>query len=256
MLPRFARVILVGVLAVLFVCLLSLLLGEPSASPVSAGGLPTPTSELAPTATPTEWFSPTVLLTVSAATPTVGDLITVTTHLVTTGTCGFTLYNVTLSQTALLFTYVDPPINMVGPPGVTPAGWRLAARQPGVAAFTVHFYGESRCGGAWQWTTIRGESQPVTVTGVTHFLPFVPRTVPPVRLTDLGTLGGDHSYANSGELQGPVLWKEGGLIPLPGLSDEYPACAQDINNLGRVVGLSSRGYGVAHAVLWETTEGQ
>jgi hypothetical protein len=191
MLSRFVRLLVVVISALALAALLNLGLVLPSVTrPLSAVG-PAQTS----TVEPTEWFSATALLTGSAGSVIVGDPVTVTAQLVTTGTCGFALFAATLKQSDPLFTYVDPAANVVGPPGPNPAVWRLAARQTGVTTFTVDFDGETHCNGAWIWKTIRGQSQPITVTGAAHFLPFAPRYVPPARRTDLGTRGGTFSTA-------------------------------------------------------------
>lgn len=264
--------------AVLLALGLNLLLARPSAAqppPAAAPSLslaPAPaaiavaTSIAAPAAEPTEWFSATAMLTSSAAVVTVGDALTVTAQLVTTGTCGFALYDVTLGQAKPLLAHVEPPGSVIGPPGPNPAAWRLAAWQSGVTTFTVDFYGETNCNDAWQWTTVRAESQPVTVTGFFFAMPFVSRSIPQPQITNLGALDWPYNanstaydINNSGQIVGEsrselaqrraFLWQNGVMTNLGVLGGAY-SYAKVINERGQVIGNSATAAGQDHAFFW------
>lgn len=266
MLLRFVRLCAAAAGALALALLLNLALAQlsaaqplPNAAMNASIDLPiaTPTLELAETLEPADWFSATAVLTPSAAALAVRDAFTVTAQLVTTGTCGFAIYDVTLTQVEPLFTHVDPADNVIGPPGENPAIWRLAASRSGVTTFTVSFYGETYCDGVWSWTSVRSDSQEVTVAPLRVGLPFVSRNTPPISIRALGTLGGDESYANAINERGEVvgvsrlaagqdrafLWRDGVMTDLgllgPGGSASSRAVA--INERGQVVGGSSFG---------------
>lgn len=131
---------------------------------------------LTPTPTPEpQWIRTAVFVTPSLASLLPGESITVTAQMIMTGTCGFPIYDVTLRQSESLFTYVDPPESVIGPPGPNPAIWRLTAMRPGATFFSVAFFGETYCDGVWQWNYASGESPPVTVTGSLVSLPWASR---------------------------------------------------------------------------------
>lgn len=255
-----ARLLFTAAFALLFAALLNVALAGPSAAQAHAVALPA-APQLTPTAVPTQWFSGTARLTTTAAAVALGDELTVTAQLVTSGTCGFALYDVTLRQANSLFTHVAPPSNVIGPPGVNPAVWRLAAIRSGVTTFTVDFYGETNCDGVWNWTTVRGASQPVTVTGMALHLPFVNRSV---GVTDLGTLGGASSMAyainNRNQIAGSsfdaggrlraTLWQNGLITDLGTLGGDN-SYALAINDRGQIVGISATAGGRGHAFFWD-----
>ena len=235
----------------------------PNAAMNASVDLPIATS----TVEPDDWFSATAVLTTSAAALAVRDALTVTAQLVTTGTCGFAIYDVTLTQVEPLFTHVDPADNVIGPPGENPAIWRLAASRSGVTTFTVSFYGETYCDGVWSWTSVRSDPLEVTVAPVRVGLPFVSRNVPPVPVTELGTLGGGRSNAqainNRGEVVGfsltaagqghAFLWQSGVMTDLGTLGGASVATA--INEHGQVVGYSSPvPMAYEHAIIWADGE--
>ncbi len=264
---RLARSLVTAAGALLLALLLNLALAQPAAMQPQPAVKPQPVPSVAPTAAPTDWFSATTLLTTSTANATVGDALTVTAQLVTTGTCGFTLYDVTLIQDPPLFTHVDPPGNVIGPPGKNPAGWRLTAAQSGVTTFTVSFYGETYCDGAWQWATVRSAPLMMTVTGFRINFPWVSRNIPPhppLPVTELGTLGGGRSNAqainNRGEAVGfsltaaghghAFLWRSGVMTDLGTLGGDY-SVATAINEGGQIVGYSTlTPMGYEHALIW------
>jgi len=252
---RLARSLVTAAGALLLALLLNLALAQPAAMQPQPAIMPQLTPAAARTAAPNEWFSATASLTVDIVSPVVGDAVTVTAQLATTGTCGFALYDVTLEQDPTLFTYVDPSGNVIGPPGENPAIWRLAAAQSGITTFTVSFYGETNCDGSWQWTTVRSEPLAVTVTGARINLPLVSRNVPPVPITDLGTLGGDQSIAkainNRGEIAGAsrnsrtsssqqhaFFWRSGVMTDLGALIGTT-SWAVAINERGEIAGFNS-----------------
>lgn len=221
---RLGRVLLAAFVALsLFVLLNGTLAVSATASPATSPARP---PAHLPALAAADTFSATAVLTFSTDSVTMGDAFTVTAGLVTTGTCRFALYDVTLRQSDPLFAYVDPPGSVIGPPGENPAIWRLGAAKTGVTTFTVEFYGETNCDGVWQWTTVRSGSQPVPVTPAPTriVLPFVGRNTPPVPVTALGSLGGGYSIASA------------------------------INDRGQVAGNSRTASGQEHAVLWETGE--
>ncbi len=83
-------------------------------------------------------------------------------------------------------------------------------------------------------------------------------------ITDLGTLGGDYSFANGinnrGQVVGysatasgtqhAVLWEDGQMTDLGTLSGREYGVASGINSRGQVVGYSTTALGEVHAVLW------
>jgi probable HAF family extracellular repeat protein len=88
----------------------------------------------------------------------------------------------------------------------------------------------------------------------------------PVRsVTDLGTLGGDISFAfginNRGQVVGSsqtasgeehaVLWENGTLTDLGTVGRDPQSVAFGVNELGQVVGYSLTVMGTFHAALWE-----
>ncbi len=175
-----------------------------------------------PTATPipepTDWIRTTAYVTPNVTTVRAGESIAVSAELAVTGTCDYPIYDVTLRAAQPLFAFTDPPANVIGPPGPDPAVWKLQAIQTGVTTFTVAFYGETNCGGFWQWHYTWGESPAVTVTmensssvnlpalykatsvnvpAAYKLKSFVPPAPPPPapKFIDLGTLGGSYSAA-------------------------------------------------------------
>ena len=102
---------------------------------------------------------------------------------------------------------------------------------------------------------------------VTLLLPVLTRAQDPppgITVTDLGTLGGDTSYAydinNQAQVVGSstmtalgtshaFLWENGTMRDLGTLGGTY-SIADDINDQGQVVGWSSTAKGEVHAVLW------
>ena len=141
-----------------------------------ATATPTATASSTPAATSQPWtFTGTAFVTPSVHTTTVGQMIVVTTTYVTSGTCSFSVYDVTLSQTPHdLFDYIEPPTAVIGHPGKSPAVWKIQARQSGVLTFTVSYYGEIYCL-FWQWQYVTGKSDPVTVYAAVQSMPYVRR---------------------------------------------------------------------------------
>lgn len=183
MLPRFVRVLLIAVCACSGFVLFNIPLAELSALQPPSREEPTLTATTK--VKPTDWFSATAVVTNSAPAAIVGELLTVTARLITTGTCGLSLYDVTLRQSESLFTHLDPADNVIGPPGANPAVWQLRAQQTGVTTFSVEFYGETYCDGVWAWTSIRRAAQPISVTGTVQFLPYLGRSAQPLHSMDL-----------------------------------------------------------------------
>ena len=243
---RLARLCLAVACALGLALLLNLALAssaaaEPLAHPLALG------RPAAPALTAADTFSATASLTVSAETLTAGNLLTVTAQVVTTGTCGFSIYDVTLRQAEAKFIYIDPADNVIGPPGENPAIWQLAARQSGVTTFTVEFYGETNCSGVWNWTAVRSQPQPVTVTGFHIGLPLVSKNAGSLPVTNLGSLGGDSiavALNNRGEVAGSsttstvqhaFVWRN--------LAGARFHTVDDLREQGQVVGLGSVGSG-------------
>src|SRR5215213_6544250 len=75
----------------------------------------------------------TVYVSPSITTVWLGGDIQVTVTVITTPTCQFSVYDITLSQAAYkpLFTYLDPPTNTVGPPVTNPVVFKLRSTRPG-----------------------------------------------------------------------------------------------------------------------------
>lgn len=131
---------------------------------------PTATATATPTSEPTDWIDTTVYVTASTTSVVAGQSITVTPELVTRGTCGFPIYDITLNQDPLLFAYSDPMDKVVRGGS---ASWRLTAFAAGTTTFTAVYYGETYCNGVWQWNYATGQSGPVTVNGKIFGLPGI-----------------------------------------------------------------------------------
>lgn len=76
--------------------------------------------------------------------------------------CQYPVYNLTLSQQGTpIFRFDSPPV--VGPPVFAQTVYTLTAINSGTATLNASAYGERNCGNGWQWTTVNGNSAPVTV---------------------------------------------------------------------------------------------
>lgn len=135
------------------------------ASPASVGQMldqrlltPTPTF----TATPNPIFDVRVTVTLPKTAIQVGEMITalVTIDNRSVG-CQYPVYDLTLSQQgATIFHFDSPPV--VGPPVSAQTVYTLTAINSGTATLNASAYGERNCGNGWQWTTVNGNSAPVT----------------------------------------------------------------------------------------------
>jgi probable HAF family extracellular repeat protein len=93
---------------------------------------------------------------------------------------------------------------------------------------------------------------------------LVDASVAPYEFVDLGTLGGQHSYAvdinNAGQVVGwaynasgarrAFLWQDGVMQDLGTLGGDYFTSADDINEHGQVVGQSADAAGTVRPFLW------
>jgi probable HAF family extracellular repeat protein len=279
--PRHVKLLLTAGGSLLLCVLLIVLLPLPAATsprlPVADPATPATPVET-PDPQPTDWVRTTAYVTPSVTTLRAGESLTVTAEMVMTGTCDYPIYDVTLRASDALFAYIDPPTEVIGPPGPNPAVWKLRALQTGVTTFTVAFYGETYCDGVWQWHYTWGQSPAVTVISsslslpaIYRLMPHVPPPLPPPPpvVTDLGTLGGKLSVAtdvnnlgwvvgsstiyedNTSEEWHAFLWQNGKMVDLGTLGGSR-SYANHINDSGQIAGNSEFGAGDdEHTFFWE-----
>ena len=149
------------VLALVFaagLCILSLVVFQAPIPPAYGQTVPPPGQTVpAPTSTPqmndngpdpvTVYVSP------SMTTVLLGGDIQVTVTVMTTPTCQFPIYDITLSQAPYkpLFTYLDPPTNTVGPPVTNPVVFKLHSARPGTINIYASAYGLLSCAVSQGW---------------------------------------------------------------------------------------------------------
>ena len=161
--------------AILFLTL-GTLAGSAAARPQSPAITPTPS--VTPSVTPfIDPFSATLTITADQPVVAFGEELLVTIDLDVVEGCQYPVFEISLYQDgddAPLFTYIDPPATVVGPPVSFPFTYRLLAVNSGQITLRAQTYGERNCNDFWAWTYL-GSSMPITVSGSTSrtYLPLL-----------------------------------------------------------------------------------
>jgi hypothetical protein len=152
------------IIPALFIMLPHVLTIEAAASGTGATTASTLTPK--PMLTSSTVFSATVEVIPAVTELRMSETLVVTVSVSTSEGCIFPIYELTIGQgggDAPIFEYVSPPTATVGPPVSNPITFTLTAVSTGTVTFGAVAYGERYCGDYWQWTYLRGESEPVTV---------------------------------------------------------------------------------------------
>jgi len=121
--------------------------GLSAGAPAGAPAAP----QLTVTASPT--FTATLSLTADRAYVPVGETLTLTADLVTSG-CGYHIMDLTVTEDPArppLFAHIDPPDDTIGPGISFPSVWTFRAEREGTTRFLAQTFGETDCNHAWSW---------------------------------------------------------------------------------------------------------
>ena len=179
--PHPSKLIPTFIIPALFIVLPHVFTIEVAAS--GTGATTTPTLIPTPTLISSTVFSATVEVIPTVTELRVSETLVVTASVSTSEGCIFPIYELALGQgggDAPVFEYISPPTATVGPPVSNPITFTLTAVSTDTVSFSALAYGERYCGDYWQWTYLRGESEPVTVwlEKYQFYLPMIMKNEP------------------------------------------------------------------------------
>ena len=137
---------LLYVLGIVALTVVVVVMGLLAGAPAPAGAAPQLTVTVSPP------FTATLSLTADRAYVPVGETLTLTADLVTSG-CSYPIMDLTVKEDPTrppLFAHIDPPDDIIGPGISFPSAWTFRAERAGMTRFLAQTFGETDCNG-WQW---------------------------------------------------------------------------------------------------------